>query len=266
MNCKVSIIMGVFNSEKTIRECIDSILNQTYKNIEFVICDDNSIDNTYSILKQYQQKNSNIVVIKNNENKGLAYSLNRCLKNCSKDSKYIARMDGDDICIETRIEKQVSFLNTHDGYDVVGTARYLDDGTGSMKITNVKETPQKEDLKVGSPFAHPTIMIKKECLEKLNGYQVLNRTRRGQDLDLWFRFYANGYKGFNLKEPLLIYHEDLKDYKKRTFKTAWMYFRTNLYGYRLLKFPLYTYAYAFKPLISAILPNRIMMKYHRKEK
>lgn len=266
MNEKVSVIMGVFNSEKSISKCIDSILGQTYKNIEFVICDDNSTDNTYKILQDYQQKYSNIIVVRNKENKGLAYSLNKCLKNSSKESKYIARMDGDDICIDTRIEKQVSFLNNHTEYDVVGSARYLNDGTNDMKVTTVIELPKKEDLIFGSPFAHPTIMIRKECLERLNGYQVLDRTRRGQDLDLWFRFYAEGYQGYNLKEPLLIYHEDLKDYKKRTLKTAWMYFRTNLFGYRLLNFSLSTYFYAIKPLISAVLPNKIMMHYHRKEK
>lgn len=264
MSCKVSIIMGVYNSKSSLENCIESIMKQSYRNIEFVICDDCSTDGTYELLKKFSEKYENIVLIRNKENNGLAYSLNHCLENCDRNSKYIARMDGDDICIESRIEKQVAFLNSHPEYDVVGTARYLDDGTGNMKVTHVNEKPTKNDMKYGSPFAHPTIMIRKICIDQLGGYTVLDRTKRGQDLDLWFRFFANGYNGYNLKEPLLIYHEDIKDYKKRTLKTASMYFKTNIYGYKLLNFPLKTYIYAFKPLISALIPNSIMMKYHRK--
>lgn len=261
---KVSIIMGVFNAEKTISRAIDSLLMQTYKNIEIIVCDDCSTDRTYAILKRYETNNKNIILIKNKENKKLAYSLNECLNLCDNKSKYIARMDADDICINDRIEKQVTFLENNLEYSVVGTARYIDNGFGEMKITNIEKIPNKKSMLKGSPFAHPTIMIKKKCLDKLNGYTVSDRTIRGQDLDLWFRFFSMGYKGYNLEEPLIVYHETIEDYKKRTLKTAFMYFRTNLFGYKLLNFPFHYYIYAFKPLISAILPSKLMFIFHNK--
>lgn len=265
MNKKVSVIMGIYNCENTLDKAINSIVNQTYTNWELIMCDDASTDNTYVVAKEYEKKYPNkIIVLKNEVNMRLAASLNRCIEVAT--GEYIARMDADDECVQNRFEKQVDFLNKNVEYDVVGSARFLNDESGYMKITKVKENPNKMDLKYGTPFAHPTIMIRKECINQLNGYQVLPRTIRGQDLDLWFRFFASGYKGYNLKEPLLIYHEDLKDYKKRTLKTSLMYVKTNLYGFKLLNFSLKTYIYAFKPLISAILPNKVMMKYHRKEK
>ena len=73
----VSIIMGVYNAEKTIKRCIDSILNQTYENWEFIICNDGSSDGTLNILNEYQKTDSRIKVISNKSNKKLAASLNR---------------------------------------------------------------------------------------------------------------------------------------------------------------------------------------------
>lgn len=257
----VSIIIGAYNAEKTIAKAIESILNQTYMNFEIIICDDCSSDDTYNLLLEYQKNYKNIKIIKNQENMGLAYSLNNCLKNCDSNIKYVARMDCDDLCLPERINKQVKFLDEHPDIDVVGSAMYIDDGSKEMRITSVIENPDKTSMLNGVPFAHPTIMMRKSTYDELGGYTVLPRTRRGQDLDLWFRFFSKNFKGSNLKEPLLIYHEDLNDYKKRTFKTAKMYFMTNCYGYKLLHFPLYSYIRVVKPLISALIPNFILIKY-----
>ena len=106
---KISIIMGIYNCEKTLPEAIESILAQTYTNWELIMCDDCSTDNTYSIAKKYQEKYTDkIILVRNNENCRLAYSLNHCLKYAS--GKYIARMDGDDISLPHRFERQIEFL------------------------------------------------------------------------------------------------------------------------------------------------------------
>ena len=91
----VSIIMGVYNAEKTMQDSIDSILQQTYTKWEFIICDDGSTDNTYSELQKKYEGDDRFVIIKNEENSGLPFTLNHCIKHCSGD--YIARMDADDI-------------------------------------------------------------------------------------------------------------------------------------------------------------------------
>ena len=118
---KVSVIMGVYNCEKTVAESIESIINQTYDNWELIICDDASTDNTCAIVESYARKyGGKIFFLKNSANRRLAYSLNRCLE--AAKGKYIARMDGDDISLPRRLEKQVLFLESHPEYALAGTA------------------------------------------------------------------------------------------------------------------------------------------------
>ncbi len=106
---EVSIIMGVYNCEKYLRESIDSILNQTFKDWELIICDDGSSDKTYYIVQEYQSKYpERIKVIQNKKNLGLNETLNRCLKLAK--GKYIARQDGDDISFKNRLEEEYNFL------------------------------------------------------------------------------------------------------------------------------------------------------------
>lgn len=91
----VSVIMGIYNCEKTLKEAIISIQNQSYENWELIVCDDGSSDNTYSIAEEYQRSNpEKVILIRNECNMGLNFTLNRCLELAR--GKYIARMDGDD--------------------------------------------------------------------------------------------------------------------------------------------------------------------------
>ena len=126
---KISILMGIYNCEATLNEAIDSILNQTYSNWEFIICDDGSKDNSYNIAKSYEKADPiRFKVIKNNENEGLNATLNRCLK--IADGEFIARMDGDDLCDPTRFQKEVEILNHHPEYAIVSTYMTTFDGDG----------------------------------------------------------------------------------------------------------------------------------------
>ena len=99
MKGKISIIMGAYNCEDTLSEAIDSIIQQTYKDWELIICDDGSKDNTLSIAKEYEKQYENIHVYKNEKNLGLNKTLNKCLSYAK--GEYIARMDGDDISLPT---------------------------------------------------------------------------------------------------------------------------------------------------------------------
>lgn len=251
----VSIIMGVYNAETRVSDCIESVLNQTYKNWEFVICDDCSEDNTYQILKKYQQSDNRIKIIHNKKNMRLAASLNHCLKNVS--GIYVARMDDDDIALPERVKKQVDFLNEHLDYDVVGTNAKIFDGKKITGIRHCKEFPTEKDVLMGPPYIHPTIMMRKKVYDQLNGYTVEEKTRRGEDWDLWFRFYAAGFKGYNIQEELLIYHESSDDYKKRTLKIAFLNTKIAISGYRKLGVPVLGYIYAFKPILSYFIPEKI---------
>lgn len=256
----VSIIMGVYNEEKTLERCLDSIIAQTYDNWELIVCDDCSIDGTISILKKYIKKDNRIKLLRNKKNMRLAASLNKCLGVAK--GKYVARMDADDISLPDRLEKQVEFLEEHEEIDCVGSNMLVFDDSGDKGVRESIEKPIKEDMLNKAPFFHPTIMMRKTVYEKLGGYTVSTKTMRAEDLDLWFRFFKRGYKGYNLQENLYRYHESTTDYKKRTLKAAIKTAMVYVGGFKMLGFSKIKYLYAMRPIISAILPNRFMEKYH----
>ena len=111
MKPRISVLMGIYNCATTLPEAIDSLYAQTYKDFKLILCDDGSTDNTYEVAKKYADKYDNIVLLRNEKNMKLAYTLNHCLEYA--DTEYVARMDGDDISIPERFEKQIKFLDTH---------------------------------------------------------------------------------------------------------------------------------------------------------
>ena len=118
VGAKVSIIMAAYNSASTIAESIESILQQTFTDWEFIICDDGSSDDTYRIIKDYEARYpGKIIAIRNEQNSKLPYSLNHCLQYAN--GEYIARMDADDKSYPERLEKQHAFLTAHPEIDVV---------------------------------------------------------------------------------------------------------------------------------------------------
>ncbi len=258
---KVSIIMSVYNCSKTIRECIGSILSQTYTDWEFIICDDASTDNTLEIATEYSENyRGKFVILHNEQNRRLAYSLNRCLEVAR--GEYIARMDGDDISLPNRLEEQVKFLDAHKEFAVVGTAMTPFDGTNEYSPRMLPEYPTPKLMLHSTPFAHATILMRKSAYEAVKGYTVSKRTARAQDYDMWFRFFACGLKGYNIQQSYYMVREDSAAYKRRTLKVRLYNVITMLKGFHLLRFPLYTYIYAFKPIVSWLTPNFIIKSIH----
>ena len=118
MNLRISILMGIYNCADALSEAIDSILKQTYTEWKLILCDDGSSDNTYQIAEHYREKHPDkIVLIKNNKNMGLNYTLNHCLEYA--DTEYVARMDGDDISLPNRFEEEIKFLDSNPQYALV---------------------------------------------------------------------------------------------------------------------------------------------------
>lgn len=118
---KVSIIMGIYNCGNTLEESINSILNQTYRNWELILCDDGSTDNTYEVAKKYAEKfPDKIILLKNECNKGLNITLNRCLRQAT--GELIARQDGDDISMPERFEKEIEILLRKPEFKIVSSA------------------------------------------------------------------------------------------------------------------------------------------------
>lgn len=261
---KVSVLMATYNCKDTVVESIESIMNQTYKDWEFVICDDCSSDGTYDILLSYKEKYpEKFIILKNDVNSRLAYSLNRCLEVAN--GEYMARMDGDDISLPERFEKQVSFLDKHPEYALVDCSMIPFDNNGDRPIRYLKKAvPESMDLVVGPVFFHATIMMRKSAYDLVGGYTVSKRTMRAQDYDMWFRFFACGLRGYNLKEPLYKVLEDENAFKRRNLKSRIYETQTRLIGYKLIHVPWHKYIYAFKPILVALIPNSIINNYHKK--
>ena len=261
----VSVIMGIYNCADTISEAIDSILAQTYTNWELIMCDDASTDNTYAVAKEYQEKYPDkITLIQNEKNSYLSYSLNHCLQYAT--GKYVARMDGDDISVPERFENQVKYLQEHIDIQLVGTAmQWFNDKNGPTRIIYKPEHTDKWTLHKEIPFHHATIMTYKTVYDSLNGYTVSERTRRAQDYDLWFRFFAEGYTGDNIHKALYLVREDESAIKRRTFKVRWNAYKTTRIGYRLLGYPKRWLVKAFfVALIKGLTPSFIQKAYRSK--
>lgn len=217
MNPRITVLMAIYNCADTVSEAIESLYSQTYKNFKLILCDDGSTDDTYFIAKQYAEKYDNIVLLKNTKNMKLAYSLNRCLEYA--DTEYVARMDGDDISLPSRFEKQVEFLDNHPEYALVSTGMVRFDETGDWGISILKEKPSINDFRKGTPHAHAPSMIRTNVMKEVKGYTVSKRLERGQDYYLWYKIYKAGYYGYNLQEPLYKMRDDQDAMNRRTVKS-----------------------------------------------
>ncbi len=265
MHDVISVIMAVYNAEETLHEAMDSILQQTYEHIRFIVCDDASTDGSYAILEQYAQRDDRIVLIQNEKNSKLAFSLNHCLQYAT--GTYVARMDADDISVPDRFEKQVAFLKSHPEYDLVGTAMQRFNEEGTADIVYGPEPVDKNYMRKGTPFNHATIMTYKRVYDQLKGYTVAERTSRAQDLDLWFRFFAAGFNGFNLKEVLYLVREDGSAIRRRTFKVRLNALKTRYVGYKLLGFPTGELALSFVVIVlKSLVPYSVVERYRRWQK
>ncbi|GIQ58567.1 glycosyl transferase [Flavobacterium collinsii] len=198
INPKITVLMPVYNCEPFIKEAIDSILNQTFSNFEFIIIDDASTDSTVSIIKTYNDPRIKLII--KPDNLGLTNSLNYGLSIAK--GEYIARMDGDDISLPERFAKQVVFLDKNPETVLIGAYFKI---IGKDKIITVPE--YHEDIKLAMLkdccIGHPTVMMRKSCLDKFS-LRYDEKKEPAEDYDLWTRFLNVG-KLYNLQEVLLNY-------------------------------------------------------------
>lgn len=250
---QISIIMSVYNCEELVRDSVDSVLAQTYSNWKFIICDDCSTDGTLSVLKEYELKYPDkFLIIKNEKNLRLAASLNHCLQYA--EGEFCARMDGDDYIAPNRFEEQIKFLKQHPEIQLVGTLMQKFNENGFGAVVSYKEYPDKYDLRFGPCFAHASIMTYTEVYKNLGGYTVSNRTKRTQDYDLWFRFYAKGYKGANIQAPLYYVRDDEYAFLRRKANLYFWAVVTRWKGFRMLHYPIKYYWRVLSP-IGALIRN-----------
>ena len=195
-NKLVSVIIPVYNVELYVKEAIQSIQNQTYKNLEIIIIDDGSSDNTYEIVKELAKEDTRIKLYKNDVNLKIVKTLNRALSLSS--GEYIARMDGDDISAPDRIEKKVDFLEKNKEFDLLGCSMTAIDINGNEIGKTVHYSSQDiliNGLKYVTPVSHIWV-ARKNVYNKLNNYREISGV---EDYDFLLRMTSQGLKYTNLE-------------------------------------------------------------------
>lgn len=256
---KISVLMSVYNAEKYLSASIDSILNQTYEDFEFIIINDCSSDHSMQILRSYQSKDRRIVILDNAQNIGLTKSLNKGLTIAR--GEYIARMDADDISAQDRFEKQVAFLDANPDYSFVSCiGRYIDEDGKQEQLRLFPETNEEIYAMMHKVdcVMHPGVMFRREDISQIGNY--CEDFRVVQDYDLWFRGMAAGYKFYNIQEPLVLFRRN-DSYNTRKSKSYRMVdYQVRKKGYRINKMPMYKRIYLVVPLALAYIPPRVMDK------
>lgn len=258
----ISVLMGVYNCEERsmLERSVRSIVEQTYPNWELILCDDGSTNATLTWMRSLAARDDRIRLIQNHRNLGLARTLNRCLSVAK--GAYLARQDDDDYSDPERFVKQIAYLENHKEVDFVGTncALYTSE-QGVFSGWTRPERPEKKDFLFNSPFIHGSVLFRRKCFEKVDGYPVMKKIARCEDYMLFMQMYAAGLQGANLQEVLYTYYFDPKrhhiPFKERIEEAV---VRWN--GFHLLRMLPKGLPYVGKPLVLALLPEKLVNKLH----
>ena len=200
-NPKVTVLMTVYNGEKYLRECMDSVLDQTFSDFEFLIIDDRSSDGSEDIISSYKDKR--IRLIKNDVNLGQVKSLNIGLDNAQ--GEYIARMDQDDAMMKNRLERQVDFLDRRPDISAVGTWGEVMDENG--KVFMKTRLPLRNEEIIGAALfcgyllMHPSVVLRKDAIVGAGKYN--EDIAFSEDYNLWTRLLLRKHKLANMPEYLI---------------------------------------------------------------
>lgn len=261
--CRISVIMGIFNCASTLIEALDSLEDQTYKSFKIILCDDGSEDDTYLVAKEYANTHSNVLLIKNEHNMGLNYTLNHCLEYV--DTEYVARMDGDDISLPFRFEKEINYLDKHKDCAVVSGPMIYFDENGDYKIGRGQGEVKKKHFIHGTPICHAPCMARSEAIKQVGGYSVDDKLMRVEDYHLWFKLFAAGYKLFMLDEPIY----KMRDDRNATLRRTWKNRRNEVYvkhiGFKMIGLPWWTQLFCLRPIIIYFMPNFVYNYFHKKK-
>ena len=205
MRPKISVIVPIYNAELYLEQCIESVLNQTLRDIELLLIDDGSTDNSFKIAQEFSYKDERIRLIYDGENKKLPYRLNQLIKESK--GGFIARMDADDVMHPQRLEKQLSFLEENRNYDLVSSGLISIDNQNEIKgfrcVSQLYDDFSQTSLSY--PVVHPSVMARKSWYER-NQYSL--EYPRAEDFELWTRAIIK--KDFNMAvlPDLLLYYRE----------------------------------------------------------
>lgn len=228
MEYRISVIMGIYNCAPTLAEALDSLLAQTYQDFKVIMCDDGSTDNTVEVAQSYVNRfPGKFILIHNEKNLKLAATLNHCLEYV--DTEYVARMDGDDISLPDRFEKQIEFLDNNRKYGFVSCPMIYFDEYGDFKQGHAVSEPTREDFRYGTPFCHAPVMVRTSVYQSVGGYTSTKYTERMEDYHLWYKIYRKGICGYNLDSPLYKMRDDRNARIRRmSIRNRWYGLKTDI--------------------------------------
>ena len=256
---KVSVLMSVYNpcDSKVFYDAVQSIIDQTFTDWEMILCDDGSDAKYRAIVDKAAAMDSRIILIRNMHNRGVARSMNRCIR--YSNGEYLARMDADDISKPERFEKMVDFLDHNLQYEWVGSNTDLINDDGVWGHREMPEHPDKQDFLAFSPYIHPSVMFRRSVLIHNKRY---TSSIRGEDYELFMRLHSKEYHGYNIQENLFQYREDKGNYhRRRRIRTQLEETRIRARGFRRLGIlnPR-TMIYVIKPLILGMIPDNMQVR------
>ncbi len=212
---KVSVFMPVYNAGIDLIEAVQSILDQTFTDFEFVIVNDGSTDNSIELLQQFND--NRIRIVNNDENKGLIASLNIGLDLCV--GEYIVRMDQDDISLPTRIEKQVEFMNQHPEYGLIGS--WFQDFGDNIKSKLVCYSSDDTQIRIRHLYqthiSHPTALLRNSVIKEHN-LKFDPAFVHGEDYEFWVRM-SSYCKLSNIPELLVLKRDHIHNITNKYAQT-----------------------------------------------
>lgn len=252
----VSVIMAAYNVEKTIVDAVQSILGQTYKDFELIICDDASTDNTWYLLESLAGKDSRIRLIRQEKNRGSAVARNLCLLQAQ--GEYIAIMDADDLCSENRLAVQVSFLEKHKEVAFVGLLGkvFHNSPDDCPKCYPYVAKPEANDFLMTLPFVHASLMFRSAAMGR--GYPEERQVLRSEDYAFLMERYAAGLRGENTTDAVYYIREDADTFRRRKYRYRLTEAGVKWKGFLALGLMPKGIPFAIKPLIVGLLPPKLL--------
>lgn len=256
----LSVIMSVFNGEKYVRETVKSVLNQSFRDFEFIIVNDGSTDGTSEILRSFNDERIRII---DQENRGLTKSLNRGI-GVSK-GRYVGRIDCGDIAFEKKFEVQLNFLERNRDIYGVGTwANLIDEEgniIGALKYLTEYERIRKVILRY-NPFVHPSLVFRRKMFDEIGVYD--ESFEFAQDYDLMLRMVSR-FKIVNLPQVLLNYRISEEAISSRKMKKQeYSALKARIKALSRYGYPKLGYFYLMKPFFSFLVPAALKKYVVRK--
>ncbi len=248
--------MSVYNGEEFLRDSILSILDQSYKDFEFIIVDDASTDNSFKIIQDFQKNDSRIKIIDNKFNLGLTKSLNKGISEAK--GKYLARLDSGDLSLPERFKKQVHFLDQNGDVGLIGSWMYIINTKGET-IKEVKYPTDDKKIKKNlinyNPFAHSSIMFRKEIASKVDFYD--ENYKYTQDYNFYFKLFP--YTQFANLPVFLVKYRHMPNSITSTKNKQQMFFANKARRYAIQQgyYSKFCYFYILKQHLISLIPAKI---------